>query len=55
MAGIPRLVISAPHGRSGKTTLSLGLAAAFCQRTGNTLFSSREDGGLFVFYVKKGP
>ncbi len=28
---------------------------AFCQRTGNTLCSSREDGGLFVFYVKKGP
>jgi tRNA 2-thiouridine synthesizing protein A len=27
---------------------------AFCQRTGNTLVSSRDEGGRFVFYVKKG-
>jgi len=43
VAGVPRLVISAPHGRSGKTTLSLGLAAAFCRR------------GLSVQPFKKGP
>jgi len=40
---IPRLVIAAPQGRSGKTTLSLGLAAAFAGR------------GLVVQPFKKGP
>ncbi|MBI2527275.1 MAG: sulfurtransferase TusA family protein [Candidatus Rokubacteria bacterium] len=28
---------------------------AFCQRTGNALVSTREEGGAFVFYVRKGP
>lgn len=27
---------------------------AFCKRTKNTLLESREEGGRFVFYVKKG-
>ena len=40
---IPRLVIAAPQGRSGKTTVSLGLCAAFTRR------------GLFVQPFKKGP
>ena len=39
----PRLVIAAPQGRSGKTTVSLGLAAAFRER------------GLVVQPYKKGP
>ncbi|MFZ1059322.1 MAG: cobyrinic acid a,c-diamide synthase, partial [Candidatus Rokuibacteriota bacterium] len=43
MTAIPRLVLSAPHGRSGKTTLCLGLAAAFAGR------------GLRVQPFKKGP
>ncbi|MBI4591106.1 MAG: hydrogenobyrinic acid a,c-diamide synthase (glutamine-hydrolyzing) [Candidatus Rokubacteria bacterium] len=43
MIDIPRLVVSAPHGRSGKTTLCLGLAAAFAGR------------GLRVQPFKKGP
>lgn len=43
MIGLPRLLISAPHGRSGKTTLCLGLAAAFARR------------GLAVQPFKKGP
>ena len=28
---------------------------AFCQRTNNTLLASRDEGGRFIFYVKKGP
>lgn len=40
---IPRLVVSAPQGRSGKTTLAIGLAAAFARR------------GLSVQPFKKGP
>lgn len=43
MRSVPRLVISAPHGRSGKTTLCLGLAAALAGR------------GLRVQPFKKGP
>lgn len=39
----PRLVVAAPHGRSGKTTVSLGLCAALAQR------------GLAVQPFKKGP
>ena len=39
----PRIVIAAPQGRSGKTTISLGLCAAFSQR------------GLIVQPFKKGP
>jgi tRNA 2-thiouridine synthesizing protein A len=27
---------------------------AFCARTNNTLLSTREDGGRFIFYVRKG-
>lgn len=30
----PRLVIGAPHGRSGKTTFTLGLLRAFCATKG---------------------
>ena len=40
---IPRIVISAPHGRSGKTTVSIGLSAALSRR------------GLRVQSFKKGP
>ncbi|MEW5831149.1 MAG: cobyrinate a,c-diamide synthase, partial [Chloroflexota bacterium] len=40
---LPRLVIAAPQGRSGKTTLTLGLCAAFKAR------------GLAVQPFKKGP
>lgn len=40
---IPRLVIAAPQGRSGKTTVTLGLSAAFADR------------GLRVQVYKKGP
>ncbi|MCL6636229.1 MAG: cobyrinate a,c-diamide synthase [Peptococcaceae bacterium] len=40
---IPRLVIAAPHGCSGKTTISVGLMAAFTAR------------GLAVQAFKKGP
>lgn len=40
---IPRLVIAAPQGRSGKTTISVGLMAAFVAR------------GLAVQAFKKGP
>ncbi len=43
MPDLPRLVIAAPYGRSGKTTLALGLAAAFARR------------GLAVQPFKKGP
>ncbi len=39
----PRLVIAAPHGRSGKTTVAVGLCAAFVAR------------GLNVQPFKKGP
>jgi len=39
----PRVVIAAPQGQSGKTTISLGLCAAFTQR------------GLVVQPFKKGP
>ncbi len=28
---------------------------AFCQRTNHTLLGSREEGGRFIFYIKKGP
>lgn len=27
---------------------------AFCQRTNNTLLATKEEGGRFIFYVKKG-
>lgn len=27
---------------------------AFCQRTNNTLLSSQEEGGRFIFYIKRG-
>ena len=40
---IPRVVIAAPHGRSGKTTVTVGLCAAFVAR------------GLNVQPFKKGP
>ena len=40
---LPRLVIAAPHGRSGKTTVTLGLCAALAAR------------GLAVQPFKKGP
>jgi cobyrinic acid a,c-diamide synthase len=40
---VPRLVIAAPQGRSGKTTISLGLCAAFKAR------------GLAIQPFKKGP
>ena len=40
---LPRLVIAAPQGRSGKTTVSLGLCAALAER------------GLPVQPFKKGP
>ncbi|RJQ27654.1 MAG: hydrogenobyrinic acid a,c-diamide synthase (glutamine-hydrolyzing) [Peptococcaceae bacterium] len=40
---IPRLVIAAPHGRSGKTAVSVGLMAAFTAR------------GMTVQAFKKGP
>jgi cobyrinic acid a,c-diamide synthase len=40
---LPRLVIAAPYGRSGKTTLTIGLAAACMRR------------GLVVQPFKKGP
>ena len=43
MLALPRLVISAPHGRSGKTSVAVGLAAAFARR------------GLRVQPWKKGP
>jgi cobyrinic acid a,c-diamide synthase len=43
MAATPRLLVSAAHKSSGKTTLTLGLAAAFAQR------------GLAVQTFKKGP
>ncbi|MBI5181149.1 MAG: cobyrinic acid a,c-diamide synthase, partial [Nitrospirae bacterium] len=39
----PRIIISAAHGRSGKTTVSIGLAAALAKR------------GLKVQPFKKGP
>jgi cobyrinic acid a,c-diamide synthase len=39
----PRVVIAAPHGRSGKTTVTVGLCAAFAAR------------GLVVQPFKKGP
>ncbi|MBM3127399.1 MAG: cobyrinate a,c-diamide synthase [Chloroflexi bacterium] len=39
----PRVVIAAPHGRSGKTTVAVGLCAAFAAR------------GLIVQPFKKGP
>lgn len=40
---LPRLVIAAPHGRSGKTTVAIGLVAALSDR------------GLVVQPFKKGP
>lgn len=40
---LPRVVISAPQGRSGKTTLSLGICAALAER------------GLIIQPFKKGP
>ena len=40
---LPRLIIAAPHGRSGKTTVALGLCAALAAR------------GLVVQPFKKGP
>ncbi|MDR3599132.1 MAG: hydrogenobyrinic acid a,c-diamide synthase (glutamine-hydrolyzing) [Desulfosporosinus sp.] len=40
---VPRLVIGAPHGRSGKTTFTLGLLRAFAQQ------------GIAVQPFKKGP
>src|SRR4030042_553420 len=43
LAGCPRLVIAAPQGRSGKTTISLGISAALTDR------------GLRVQAFKKGP
>ncbi len=43
MLAIPRLVISAPQGRSGKTTFAIGLAAALSRR------------GVVVQPFKKGP
>lgn len=27
---------------------------AFCKRTNNILLASREEGGLFIFYVRRG-
>jgi len=42
-ANFPRLVIAAPQGKSGKTTLSLGLCAALAER------------GLRIQAFKKGP
>lgn len=27
---------------------------AFCKQTGNTLLESTEDGGKYIFYIKKG-
>lgn len=44
MQSVPRLVIGAPHGRSGKTTITMGLLAAF-----------RSEKGLSVQPFKKGP
>ncbi|MGQ9825131.1 MAG: cobyrinate a,c-diamide synthase [Desulfotomaculales bacterium] len=44
MQAVPRLVIGAPHGRSGKTTVTLGLLAAL-----------RSEKGLVVQPFKKGP
>ena len=44
MQSVPRLVIGAPHGRSGKTTITMGLVAAF-----------RSEKGLSVQPFKKGP
>ena len=43
MVSAPRLLVSAAHKSSGKTTLALGLAAAFAAR------------GLRVQPFKKGP
>lgn len=40
---VPRVVVAAPHGRSGKTTVTLGLVAALVER------------GLAVQPFKKGP
>ncbi|MGB9847122.1 MAG: cobyrinate a,c-diamide synthase, partial [Desulfotomaculales bacterium] len=44
LQAVPRLVIGAPHGRSGKTTVTLGLLAAL-----------RSEKGLVVQPFKKGP
>ena len=43
MLNLPRLVVAAPHGRSGKTTVSVGLMAALVAR------------GITVQAFKKGP
>ncbi|MEW6662899.1 MAG: cobyrinate a,c-diamide synthase [Bacillota bacterium] len=43
MAAVPRVVLAAPHGRSGKTTLTIGLVAALV------------DLGFAVQAFKKGP